>query len=65
MGGHDTADTWLTGAELRAGHLQNTISIDQLMALQVGERTRDWSLVLSTDGGVGEPTRSTPKLIFR
>ncbi len=59
MGGHDTADTWLTGAELKAGHLQNTISIDQLMALQVGEQTRYSSLVLSTDGGVGEPTRSS------
>ena len=59
MGGHDTADTWLTGAELKAGHLQNTISIDQLMALRVGERTRYSSLVLSTDGGVGEPTRSS------
>ena len=59
MGGHDTADTWLTGAELKAGHLQNTISIDQLMALRVGERTRYSSLVQSTDGGVGEPTRSS------
>jgi len=27
MGGHDTADTWLTGAELREGHLDNTVSI--------------------------------------
>ncbi len=59
MGGHDTADTWLTGAELKAGHLDNTVSVDQLLVEQFGERTRFPSLVLSTDGGVGEPTRSS------
>lgn len=59
MGGHDTADTWLTGAELKEGHLQNTVSIDQLIAQRVGDQTRHPSLVLSTDGGVGEPTRSS------
>ena len=59
MGGHDTADTWLTGAELKEGHLENTVSIDQLMALRHGDLTRHSSLVLSTDGGVGEPTRSS------
>ncbi len=59
MGGHDTADNWLTGAELKAGHLDNTVSIDQLMAMQFGEKTRFSSMTLSTDGGVGEPTRSS------
>ncbi len=59
MGGHDTADTWLTGAELREGHLDNTVSVDQLAASHVGEQTRHPSLVLSTDGGVGEPTRAS------
>lgn len=59
MGGHDTADTWLTGAELKEGHLQNTVSIDQLIARRFGNQTRYPSLVLSTDGGVGEPTRSS------
>lgn len=59
MGGHDTADTWLTGAELKEGHLDNTVSIDQLMAMRWGEQTRYSSLVLSTDGGVGEPTRAS------
>ena len=59
MGGHDTADTWLTGAELKEGHLENTVSIDQLMALRFGDETRFSSLVLSSDGGVGEPTRSS------
>ena len=59
MGGHDTADNWLTGAELKAGHLDNTVSIDQLMAMKFGEKTRFSSMTLSTDGGVGEPTRSS------
>ena len=59
MGGHDTADTWLTGAELKEGHLENSASIDQLMAMRFGDETRYSSLVLSSDGGVGEPTRSS------
>ncbi len=59
MGGHDTADTWLTGTELKEGHLDNTVSVDQLMAQRLGEQTRYPSLVLSTDGGVGEPTRAS------
>lgn len=59
MGGHDTADTWLTGAELKEGHLENTVSIDQVAAMHFGDATRYSSLVLSTDGGVGEPTRSS------
>lgn len=59
MGGHDTADTWLTAAEMKEGHLKNTVSVDQVMAMRVGEQTRYSSLVLSTDGGVGEPTRAS------
>lgn len=59
MGGHDTADTWLTSAELKEGHLENTVSMDQVAAARWGDLTRHSSLVLSTDGGVGEPTRSS------
>ena len=59
MGGHDTADTWLTAAELKEGHLENTVSIDQVVAMRFGYQTRYRSLVLSSDGGVGEPTRSS------
>lgn len=59
MGGHDTADTWLTGAEMKEGHLNNTVSVDQIMAMRLGSRTRYPSLVVSTDGGVGEPTRAS------
>ncbi len=59
MNGHDTADVWLTAAELKGGQLKNSVSADQLIAMQQGEQTRFASLVLSSDGGVGEPTRSS------
>ena len=59
MDGHDTADTFLTAAELTGGKLRNSVSIDQLIALRHGDKTRFPSLVMSTDGGVGEPTRSS------
>jgi hypothetical protein len=59
MGAHDTADTFLTGAFLNNKFLINTVSADQVAAKAVGDQTRFSSLVLSTDGGVGEPTRSS------
>ena len=59
MGGHDTADTWLTAAELKEGHLDNTVSLDQVLAAKTGDATRFASLALSTDGGAGEPTRAS------
>jgi len=59
MGGHDTGDIFLTGATFRGTTYRNSISLDQYIASQIGEQTRFGSLVLSSDGGVGEPTRST------
>jgi hypothetical protein len=59
MGGHDTGDTFLTGSLLTSKFLRNTVSVDQIVAQQFAEQTRFPSLVLSTDGGVGEPTRSS------
>ena len=59
MGGHDTGDTFLTGAFMHNKFLRNTVSVDQIAAEEFGDRTRFSSLVLSTDGGVGEPTRSS------
>ena len=59
MGAHDTGDTFLTGALMNAKSLSNTVSLDQLMAEANSEKTRYASLVMSTDGGVGEPTRSS------
>jgi len=59
MGGHDTGDTFLTGTLLNSKFLQNTVSVDQIAAKRSADDTRFSSLVLSTDGGVGEPTRSS------
>ncbi|MGY8671955.1 MAG: DUF1552 domain-containing protein [Verrucomicrobiia bacterium] len=59
MGGHDTSDIFLTGAELKGSRLKNSISLDQVAASQFGEETRYPSLSLSTDGGVGEATRAS------
>jgi hypothetical protein len=58
MGGHDTGDIFLTGAKYQTGSFVNTISLDQFVADQIGNDTRFGSLTLSSDGGVGEPTRS-------
>lgn len=59
MGGHDTGDTFLTGAFLNNKMLRNTVSVDQIAAASFHDQTRFSSLVMSTDGGVGEPTRSS------
>ena len=59
MGGHDTGDTFLTGALIKDGYLRNTVSVDQVVARAFHDQTRFSSLVMSTDGGVGEPTRSS------
>lgn len=59
MGGHDTGDTFLTGAFLNNKMLRNTVSVDQVAATVSTDQTRFSSLVMSTDGGVGEPTRSS------
>jgi hypothetical protein len=57
-GGHDSGDTFLTGAEMKNGKLKNSVSLDQVMSKHLGSETRFSSLVLSSDGGVGIPTRS-------
>ncbi|MDP7203952.1 MAG: DUF1552 domain-containing protein [Pirellulaceae bacterium] len=59
MGGHDTGDIFLTGARFHGSDFSNSISLDQYAALETGNQTRFPSMVLSSDGGVGEPTRST------
>ncbi|MBI1247980.1 DUF1552 domain-containing protein [bacterium] len=59
MGGHDTGDIFLTGASFKGRSYVNSISLDQLVASHVGTKTRFPSITLSSDGGVGEPTRAT------
>ena len=59
IGGHDSGDTFLTGCHLLKNNLRNTQSMDQIAADHFDGQTRYSSLVMSTDGGVGEPTRSS------
>ena len=59
MGGHDTSDVFLTAAYLSGTQLKNTVSIDQLIADKYADETRFRSLTISTDGGVGEASRSS------
>ena len=58
MNGHDTGDTFLTGNNLAPVTYQNTVSLDQYAAREIGRHTHA-SLTLSTDGGVGPRTRTT------
>ena len=56
--GHNTGDVWLSGADIRQ-NLNNSISIDQLIAREYGRHTRIPSLVLSSNGGTGMKSRAT------
>jgi len=56
--GHNTGDIWLSGADIRQ-NLNNSISIDQLIARHYGNKTRVPSLVLSSNGGCGTKSRTT------
>ncbi|MFK7850217.1 MAG: DUF1552 domain-containing protein [Akkermansiaceae bacterium] len=60
-GGHSGADTWLTGADLRAvpgKDYANSLSIDQLIASQVGKNTRFPSIEISDNSGTGPALHS-------
>ena len=74
--GHSVDSNWLTAVDLAAtpGYsFRNDISIDQLIAEEVGRQTRFPSVVLSTDhggtiswgrGSVLVPSRNDPKIVF-
>jgi hypothetical protein len=56
QGGHSGADTWLTGANLRArpgSDYTNSVSVDQVVAQVHGKKTRFPSLQLSDGSGTG------------
>ena len=56
QGGHSGADTWLTGADLKAvpgSDYTNSVSADQLIAEVHGKQTRFPSLQLSDGSGTG------------
>lgn len=63
--GHNNADQFLTAAATGGGdkEYKNTISLDQVYAEHVGDRSRFASLVMSTDGGVGT-ARGTHTISF-
>ncbi|QDU92572.1 DUF1552 domain-containing protein [Lignipirellula cremea] len=55
--GHNTADIFLTGADISKAYA-NSISIDQVLARQTSVHTRFPSLVLSSDSGIGYTART-------
>jgi hypothetical protein len=60
-GGHSGADTWLTGANLRAvpgKDYTNTISVDQVIAEKIGAQTRFPSLQIADASGTGSALHS-------
>ncbi len=60
-GGHSGADTWLTGADLKAvpgSDYSNTVSIDQVIAEKHGKDTRFTSLQLADGSGTGSAGHS-------
>jgi hypothetical protein len=56
--GHSVSDVFLTGSKIGGGVYTNSISIDQLVAQQIGVHTRLDSLQLSTTGGIGQTGRT-------
>ena len=60
-GGHSGADTWLTGADLRAvpgKEYSNSISVDQVIAEKVGQKTRFPSIEIGDMSGTGAALHS-------
>ena len=62
--GHHNADQFLTGAAIGGGgNYRNSISLDQVYAAHVEEKTRFSYLAMSTDGGTG-PNRKAHTMSF-
>lgn len=57
--GHKAGDVYLTGADISGTAYRQSVSIDQVAAARVGDRTRFPSLVFSSSGGVNHQYRST------
>ena len=60
-GGHSGADTWLTGADLKAvpgSDYTNSVSADQVVAELHGQQTRFPSIQLSDNSGTGSALHS-------
>ena len=60
-GGHSGADTWLTGADLKAvpgKDYTNSVSVDQVIAGRIGSQTRFPSLEIGDQSGTGSALHS-------
>ncbi len=58
MAGHGVSDIFLTAGAVDPNAYSNTVSMDQVIADQIGEETRLKSLALSCGGGVGTSGRT-------
>jgi len=57
--GHLAGDTWLTGGDVGGAEYNNSVSLDQVAATHLGEKTRYSYLSMSCDGGVGYKSRTS------
>lgn len=58
VGGHKAGDVFLTGADISGARYRQSVSVDQVAAMALGDETRFPSMVLSTSGGVNRPYKS-------
>ena len=56
--GHKAGDVYLTGADISGSGYRQSVSVDQVAAASIGDKTRFPSLVFSTSGGVNHQYRS-------
>ena len=58
VGGHQAGDVFLTGADISGSLYRQSISVDQVASMAIGDDNRFPSMVLSTSGGVNRPYKS-------
>ena len=58
VGGHQAGDVFLTGADISGKLYRQSVSVDQVAAMAIGDANRFPSMVLSTSGGVNRPYKS-------
>ena len=58
VSGHKAGDVFLTGADISGTQYKQSVSVDQVAAMAIGDENRFPSLVLSTSGGVNRPYKS-------
>jgi hypothetical protein len=58
VSGHKAGDVFLTGADISGTLYKQSVSVDQVAAMAIGDENRFPSMVLSTSGGVNRPYKS-------